>query len=265
MNLSGTQERFLCNAFSGRSEDRADGGGAAPDRKGRAIGGAAQVMTCRGMRARGLTRTLRAQDNNCLFSACGYLCEGRQGSICTELRASVAEHVRSSPDVNDVLLGMPVEVISYDRRTRSLICCPTQHAACFFLLQLRLRHVVGVGAAVASSKHLVCAGVLHVDPERNELGRRKRNLLLVREIQRRDPSRHDGRRVLCAHLRTGLIIAARPHLLALHWAALRCTCLWRVSRHLARGKHRQPPILGSTFSPLSFVKSDETQPSRSAP
>ena len=123
-------------------------------------------MTCRGMRARGLTRTLREQDNNCLFSAVGYLCEGRQGSICTELRAAVAEHVRSSPDVNDVLLGMPVEVISCYRRTRSLICRPTHHAA--FLL---LAAVFGVGAAVASSKHLVRAGVLRVDPQRNELGR----------------------------------------------------------------------------------------------
>ena len=51
------------------------------------------------------------KDNNCLFSACGYLCEGRQGSICTELRAAVADHVRSSTDITDVLLGMPVEVM----------------------------------------------------------------------------------------------------------------------------------------------------------
>ena len=49
------------------------------------------------------------QDNNCLFSACGYLCEGRQGSICSELRAAVAEHVRSSQDISEVMLGMPVE------------------------------------------------------------------------------------------------------------------------------------------------------------
>eukprot|EP00277_Geminigera_cryophila_P026149 CAMPEP_0179475266 /NCGR_PEP_ID=MMETSP0799-20121207/54514_1 /TAXON_ID=46947 /ORGANISM="Geminigera cryophila, Strain CCMP2564" /LENGTH=370 /DNA_ID=CAMNT_0021284741 /DNA_START=12 /DNA_END=1124 /DNA_ORIENTATION=- len=50
-----------------------------------------------------------AKDNNCLFSACGYLCEGRQGSICTELRAAVAEHVRGSSEISEVMLGMPVD------------------------------------------------------------------------------------------------------------------------------------------------------------
>lgn len=49
------------------------------------------------------------QDNNCLFNACAYLCENRQGSICTELRAAVAEHVRKNADIDEVMLGMPVE------------------------------------------------------------------------------------------------------------------------------------------------------------
>lgn len=50
-----------------------------------------------------------AKDNNCLFSACGYLAEGRQSGICSELRAAVAEHVRSSPSITSLLLGMPKE------------------------------------------------------------------------------------------------------------------------------------------------------------
>lgn len=49
------------------------------------------------------------KDNNCLFSAVGYLCEGRQGSVCTELRAEVAEFVKSSADMSEVMLGMDVE------------------------------------------------------------------------------------------------------------------------------------------------------------
>ncbi|EKX37507.1 hypothetical protein GUITHDRAFT_144941 [Guillardia theta CCMP2712] len=59
--------------------------------------------------AKMMVRRRMAKDNNCLFHSVGYLAEGRQGSICSELRAAVAEHVAHDPAIDEVLLGTNVQ------------------------------------------------------------------------------------------------------------------------------------------------------------
>ena len=85
------------------------------------------------------------QDNNCLFSACGYLCEGRQGSICSELRAAVAEHVRSSQDISEVMLGMPVE--QYCSWIKNEMNWGGENEICFLCDKFNVERSKGTGKA----------------------------------------------------------------------------------------------------------------------
>ena len=90
-----------------------------------------------------------AKDNNCLFSAAGYLCEGRQGAICTELRAAVAEHVRNSPDVSEVMLGMDKE--EYCKWIKNEMNWGGENEVCFLCDKFNVEiQVVMMGASSSS-------------------------------------------------------------------------------------------------------------------
>ncbi|KAJ1479062.1 hypothetical protein T484DRAFT_1815791 [Baffinella frigidus] len=62
------------------------------------------------MAVESMIRRRVAPDNSCLFSAVGYLCQGKQGSsLVRELRAAVAEHVKQDPEAGEASLGMDKE------------------------------------------------------------------------------------------------------------------------------------------------------------